>query len=154
MLFLPGLHGSGNVRQQRGRSLSNESSLYSYPLTSSTASVGRSSINSGWSPFHIRMRVTTRLLFNDAGRVVHHRDLIDLRDLIRGFPGGTLFQWLTSTVAAQSLSLFSRLLIGHRSRKEDSESSDSHPTGSRYSIQNISPLSRPDRASDVDLNLG
>lgn len=62
-------------------------------------------ITRGWSPFHFRLRVVTRLTFNDAGRVVHHRDLIDVKDLIKGFPGGTAFQWIAFTFAAQNLSM-------------------------------------------------
>lgn len=156
VLFLPGLHNSDRAHQT-GRTYSSESLLYSHAVaTPSPASSSvkltwpfGGAINRGWSPFHFRMRVTTRLSFNDAGRVVHHRDLIDLKDLIQGFPGGTAFQWLTSTLAAKSLSVLSRIFV-YRS-KADKDETASSPATLRYPIRSIYPVSRSARAPDTDM---
>jgi hypothetical protein len=56
------------------------------------------------SPLHIRLPVTTRLSFNDAGRVTHHRDIWDVRDMLALLPGMSAAQWLGRRVAAQALS--------------------------------------------------
>jgi hypothetical protein len=133
VVFLPSLHSTGR-NHQRGRSPPSDSSLYSHALTSTIPSA---SIKPGWNPFHFRVRVTTRLFFNDAGRVVYHRDLIDLKDLIQGFPGGTAFQWLASTIAAQSLSLISRFLV-----RRPKESRDTHSAPA---------VSRPGRDPNTDV---
>jgi len=150
-LFLPGLHDAGQ-EHTRGRGLSNDSLLYAHELGASSSSLSSvhlsrpfgGVITRGWSPFHFRMKVTTRLSFNDAGRVVHHRDLIDLKDLVQGFPGGTAFQWLTSTLAAKSLSLLSRLFLP---RSERPTEQPSHQT-SLYPIRTRPPVAR-DPDADV-----
>jgi len=145
-LLLPGLHDTG-WEHTHGRNHSSDSLLYSHELSASSTSLSSvhlsrafgGVITRGWSPFHFRIRVTTRLSFNDAGRVVHHRDLIDVKDLVQGFPGGTAFQWITSTLAAKSLSLLSRLFLP----RPNPPKQDTHPPVSLYPIR-----TRPMRESE------
>ncbi|KIY46474.1 hypothetical protein FISHEDRAFT_47240, partial [Fistulina hepatica ATCC 64428] len=62
------------------------------------------------SPLHIRLPVTTRLSFNEQGRITYHRDLWDLRDVISLVPGASLAQWATTRLTARALSYFTRLI--------------------------------------------
>lgn len=61
------------------------------------------------SPLHLQLHVFTRLSFNEQGRITHHRDIWDIKDIIALFPGGTLSQWIASRLAAKSLSIASNL---------------------------------------------
>jgi len=61
------------------------------------------------SPLHLQLHVFTRLSFNEQGRIIHHRDVWDLKDLVSLVPGGMLSQWVTSRLAARVLSAISRL---------------------------------------------
>ncbi|TFY69194.1 hypothetical protein EVG20_g3247 [Dentipellis fragilis] len=61
------------------------------------------------SPLHLRLPVLTRLSFNEQGRITHHRDLWDVRDLVGLFPGAALAQWIGTRLAARGLSVASRL---------------------------------------------
>ncbi|KAA1466558.1 hypothetical protein DENSPDRAFT_925949 [Dentipellis sp. KUC8613] len=61
------------------------------------------------SPLHLRLPVLTRLSFNEQGRITHHRDLWDVRDLVGLFPGAALAQWIGTRLAARGLSMASRL---------------------------------------------
>lgn len=61
------------------------------------------------SPLHLQLHVFTRLSFNEQGRIIHHRDVWDMKDLVGLFPGGMLSQWVASRLAARALSAVSRL---------------------------------------------
>lgn len=61
------------------------------------------------SPLHLQLHVFTRLSFNEQGRIIHHRDVWDLKDLVCLFPGGMLTQWVASRLAARALSAICRL---------------------------------------------
>jgi hypothetical protein len=61
------------------------------------------------SPLHLQLHVFTRLSFNEQGRIIHHRDVWDLKDIVGLFPGGLLSQWVTSRLVAQVLSTVCRL---------------------------------------------
>lgn len=61
------------------------------------------------SPLHLQLHVFTRLSFNEQGRIIHHRDVWDLKDLVSLIPGGMLSQWVASRLAARVLSAISRL---------------------------------------------
>ena len=65
------------------------------------------------SPLHFELRVTTRLSFNEAGRITHHRDSWDVRDVVALLPGLGLAQAVTTRIAAFALSAAAKLL-GHR----------------------------------------
>ncbi|CAL1700214.1 unnamed protein product [Somion occarium] len=55
------------------------------------------------SPLHLRLPMMTRLLFNDVGRITHHRDFWDVKDVLGLVPGMTLTQWITSRIFAQGV---------------------------------------------------
>jgi hypothetical protein len=61
------------------------------------------------SPLHLQLRVFTRLSFNEQGRIIHHRDVWDLKDLVGLVPGGMLSQWVASRLAARALSAVFRV---------------------------------------------
>ena len=61
------------------------------------------------SPLHLQLHVFTRLSFNEQGRIIHHRDVWDLKDLVCLFPGGMLTQWVASRLAGRALSAISIL---------------------------------------------
>jgi hypothetical protein len=84
------------------------------------------------SPLHLQLHVLTRLSFNEQGRIIHHRDVWDLKDLVCLFPGGMLTQWVASRLAGRVLSAISRLgawvsdekrgeIVGSRRKREESE---------------------------------
>jgi hypothetical protein len=61
---------------------------------------------------HFQLHVITRLSFNEQGRITHHRDFWDIKDVMGMVPGLRLFNWISCRVAAQGLSLATRLLGG------------------------------------------
>ena len=63
----------------------------------------------------------TRLSFNEQGRITHHRDFWDVKDVLGLVPGVGLAQWISSRLVAQGLSMISRFLTG------DSVAADTKP---------------------------
>jgi hypothetical protein len=55
------------------------------------------------SPFHLQLRIITKLTFNEQGRVSAHRDFWDIRDLVGLVPGARAAQWVLTRLAARSL---------------------------------------------------
>jgi hypothetical protein len=53
----------------------------------------------------------TRLSFNEQGRVTHHRDFWDVKDVLGLVPGLTLAQWMGTRLAAKGFSFASRVWI-------------------------------------------
>lgn len=70
------------------------------------------------SPLHLKLHVFTRLSFNEQGRIIHHRDVWDLKDLVGLIPGGILSQWVASRLAARVLSAISRLVVWEPDEKK------------------------------------
>ncbi|KAF9057824.1 hypothetical protein BJ165DRAFT_1327683, partial [Panaeolus papilionaceus] len=62
------------------------------------------------SPFHCKLRIVTRLSFNEQGLVTHHRDIWDVKDVMGLVPGVALGQWIGTRIAAVGLSYISRLM--------------------------------------------
>ncbi|KAJ7506586.1 hypothetical protein B0H11DRAFT_1971886 [Mycena galericulata] len=64
------------------------------------------------SPFHFKLHIITRLSFNEQGRITHHRDFWDVKDVMGLVPGVSLAQWIGTRLAAKSVtyvvSLWSR----------------------------------------------
>jgi len=53
----------------------------------------------------VALPVHTRLMFNDSGRVVHHQDVWDVKDIMRiMIPGMGAMQWVGSRLLANALS--------------------------------------------------
>lgn len=61
------------------------------------------------SPLHFQLHIITRLSFNEQGRITHHRDFWDVKDLLGLVPGVSLAQWVGSRLAAHGLSMVIRL---------------------------------------------
>jgi len=61
------------------------------------------------SPFHIQLHIVTRLSFNEQGRITHHRDFWDIRDVAGLMPGVSLAQWIFTRLTALGLSYISNL---------------------------------------------
>ncbi|QRV72851.1 hypothetical protein RhiJN_00865 [Ceratobasidium sp. AG-Ba] len=58
---------------------------------------------------HRRVRVHTILSFNEQGRITHHQDVCDLRELLYLIPGGHAIQSVTTRFTAIGLAGLSRL---------------------------------------------
>jgi hypothetical protein len=111
ILFLPGIHQdsphSDHLRSASSLSLATTPphpmapSLH-LPLTSISIP----------SPLHLRLHIITRLSFNEQGRITHHRDFWDIKDVLGLVPGLGLAQWITSRMAARGLGLAGHLLGG------------------------------------------
>ncbi|KAF8622169.1 hypothetical protein AX15_007284 [Amanita polypyramis BW_CC] len=116
ILLLPGIHHDGlNRHQSNGStdSLVNAAigspvlpiphfALPSLPVPGTSLSVP--------SPLHFKLRILTRLSFNEQGCVTHHRDFWDVKDLMGLIPGVSLAQWIMTRVTAAGLSYATKLL--------------------------------------------
>lgn len=121
ILFLPGIHDKDSSQPQAIRA---ESSTDISVSTASTASILQThhpaepqlsvpgTSISFPSPFHIQLHIVTSLSFNEQGRITHHRDIWDVKDVLGLVPGLTLAQWIGTRLAAHSLGFAARLLIG------------------------------------------
>ncbi|KAK7049764.1 hypothetical protein VNI00_005795 [Paramarasmius palmivorus] len=63
------------------------------------------------SPLHFQLHIITRLSFNEQGRITHHRDFWDIKDVMRLIPGVPLAQWIGTRVAALVLTYIARSWI-------------------------------------------
>ncbi|KAF8305854.1 hypothetical protein DL93DRAFT_2089168, partial [Clavulina sp. PMI_390] len=52
----------------------------------------------------VSLPVHTRLSFNDSGRITHHQDIWDVKDVVNLIPGMSVAQWIGSRVLAHGLS--------------------------------------------------
>lgn len=57
------------------------------------------------SPFHLQLRIITKLTFNEQGRVSAHRDFWDIRDLAGLVPGVPAAQYVLTRLAARTLAV-------------------------------------------------
>ncbi|KAI0832707.1 hypothetical protein BC628DRAFT_1309494 [Trametes gibbosa] len=106
ILILPGLHSASTSTPSRlSSSDSTLSLLLPDPANPSGSHLPQYPSLSLWppSPFHLKLPIITRLSFNDAGKITHHRDFWDVKDLLGLLPGMTLVQWVSSRLAAQSV---------------------------------------------------
>ncbi|TDL29392.1 hypothetical protein BD410DRAFT_833705 [Rickenella mellea] len=114
VLMLPGLHseqrGADNPSSDSLDVPSSASSMfagqftYGPPPQPSLALPGLKGLSLP-SPLHFKLRVLTRLSFNEQGRITHHRDFWDVRDVLGLLPGAQAAQWIGTRVAARGLSL-------------------------------------------------
>jgi len=65
------------------------------------------------SPFHLQLHILTRLSFNEQGRITHHRDIWDVKDVLGLVPGVSLAQWVGARLAATSLTFAARIFFRH-----------------------------------------
>ncbi|KAG8809860.1 hypothetical protein FRC18_004362, partial [Serendipita sp. 400] len=69
------------------------------------------------TPFHLQLRIITKLTFNEQGRVSAHRDFWDVKDLVGGLiPGARAAQWVLTRLAARGFATASWLLLGDWTR--------------------------------------
>ncbi|TFK55379.1 hypothetical protein OE88DRAFT_1764747 [Heliocybe sulcata] len=127
ILILPGLHSDRLAAPTAGRfthpntpassSLALPSSLPHPQPTDPALSVPLLNVMLP-SPLHLQLHVITRLRFNDSGRITHHRDFWDVKDLLSLLPGGSVAQWVGARVVGGALSTISRVL-GISARDEE-----------------------------------
>lgn len=115
ILLLPGIHQEGTVSHRVNASsdslVSHSSNLiHSHkPFITPSLPIPGTSIAVP-SPLHCKLRIITRLSFNEQGLVTHHRDIWDVKDVMGLVPGVSLAQWIGTRLAASGLSYISRLL--------------------------------------------
>jgi hypothetical protein len=115
ILFLPDLHKERasqmlTTSDEQSRQLSTASHFDSSVLALASYPQPKLSI-AGMnlpSPMHFQLRVLTRLSMNEQGRITHHRDFWDVKDLLGLVPGVSLTQWITTRITGYSLSLLGR----------------------------------------------
>ncbi|KAI0375932.1 hypothetical protein BV20DRAFT_959993 [Pilatotrama ljubarskyi] len=108
MLILPGLHSISPASSPSSSRVPTADSTKPLLLTDHTNAPSPQLHHANlsfWppSPFHLKLPIITRLSFNDAGKITHHRDFWDVKDLLGLVPGMTLVQWVSSRLAAQSI---------------------------------------------------
>lgn len=155
ILFLPGLH---KMRTRQRDKWASTSSLESMHHGGSGRSLHPTlplfpSLFEG-SPLHLEVRVLSRLSFNESGRVAHHRDFVDIKELLSLIPGFATIQWLGSRTSARVLSWMS-FLIGKGATTVEGEESPTTDEDFLYTVQRTSGLNRiresqRTQAPDVD----
>lgn len=139
ILFLPGLHSDRMRSTHSGvssSSLITESgsthlSFGNYRITPHPTDPQLPIPGTGLgvpSPFHLQLHILTRLSFNEQGRITHHRDIWDVKDVLGLVPGASLAQWIASRLAARSLTAVANLFTWKSTRpkvhKQDSLAED------------------------------
>lgn len=144
ILFLPGLH-SDRMRPTHHAGLSTSSlitdsgsthlSLGNHHSTPHPTNPQLPIPGTGFgvpSPLHLQLHILTRLSFNEQGRITHHRDIWDVKDVLGLVPGASLAQWIAAHLAARSLTFVANLFTwgakstrpNAKGRKLDSRAAD------------------------------
>jgi hypothetical protein len=117
IVFLPGLHSDVTIRPY-GLNLPITDSPQQYPQTqevdkSDVAHFPEPTISFGGvvvpSPLHFQLHILTRLCLNEQGRITHHRDFWDVKDVLGLVPGASLVQWITTRLTGYSLAVVTRM---------------------------------------------
>ena len=124
LLFLPGIHCEGTASHHRATqstdslvNIHNSSLLSStHPFLSPSLPIPGTSLTMA-SPMHCKVRIISRLSFNEQGLVTHHRDVWDIRDVMGLLPGVSLAQWIGTRIAATGLSYLSKFLPNSKKEK-------------------------------------
>ncbi|KAH9948804.1 hypothetical protein B0H21DRAFT_777694 [Amylocystis lapponica] len=130
ILILPDLYSSTSSSTAISHPLPSGTSDFSVAVPSLTTPHRQyTSTGSSGPPslLHLRLPIITRLSFNDAGRIIHHRDFWDIKDVLSLLPGMTLAQWVTSRIVAQGIRGIvgaSRALLERAPSRESGESPD------------------------------
>jgi len=136
ILFLPGLHSDDTVRPH-GLNLPTSDSLEHYAGLSedSDMRIAEPKISLVGiplpSPLHFKLHIMTRLSLNEQGRIIHHRDFWDVKDLFGLVPGVSLTQWISTRLAGYSLAALSRVGSWVFGKGDVAESSGDLETGRR-----------------------
>jgi hypothetical protein len=114
ILLLPGLHGDHNDQTSFRSSASSlpGSSPVSHHYSAHPSLTMPGTSLSVPSPFHFQLHIITRLYFNEQGKVTHHRDFWDVKDVMGLVPGVSLMQWIGTRIAARGLAYATRLWFG------------------------------------------
>ena len=128
ILLLPGIHVDSHTHgrfQPSTESLISASS-HSPPHPNSPSLPVPGTSLSVPSPFHFKLHIITRLSFNEQGRITHHRDYWDVKDVMGLVPGVSLAHWISSRIAAKGLTYAARFLRGERSQLTETSVNSSH----------------------------
>ncbi|KAJ7755868.1 hypothetical protein B0H16DRAFT_1827760 [Mycena metata] len=112
ILVLPGIHREGSYRAQPSSDSLITASGPSHTTASHPSSPGLPIPGTSLtipSPFHFSLHIITRLSFNEQGRITHHRDFWDVKDVMGLVPGASLAQWIGTRLAAKSLTYVASL---------------------------------------------
>jgi len=81
------------------------------------------------SPLHFTLRVLTLLSFNDSGKITSHRDIWDIKEVIKAIvPLARPTLWITSRLGGHGLAAFSRAAFWLLGRRGASETHEIHPS--------------------------
>jgi hypothetical protein len=155
ILLLPGLHIPASSAPKRRASPSTSSlELTVQPSSSSTLahpvlSLGGLAVP---SPFHIQLRIISKLTFNEQGRISAHRDFWDARDLIGLVPGATAAQWVLTRLAAKGLATASWFLSSRSSRDELEETPRAMSDDNIDALGLLGVRTKLTQAPDTDLD--
>lgn len=132
ILLLPGLHSpasgppkphtytspsSSRLELTVQPSTSNSSTSLLHALAHPVLSIGGLAVP---SPFHLQLRIISKLTFNEQGRISAHRDFWDARDLVGLIPGAAAAQWAFTRLVARSLATANWFLSSRSSRDNNS----------------------------------
>ncbi|KAF9478674.1 hypothetical protein BDN70DRAFT_933202 [Pholiota conissans] len=132
ILLLPGIHCEGTISHRAQASTESLVNVHGFPMphihpfTSPSLPIPGTSLSFP-SPLHSKLRIITRLSFNEQGLVTHHRDIWDIKDVVGLVPGVSLAQWIGTRVAAVGLSYISRHLLPRGKHEACPESTSAHP---------------------------
>ncbi|KAF9023180.1 hypothetical protein BDP27DRAFT_1073838 [Rhodocollybia butyracea] len=115
ILVFPNLH-TDTGKAQFSRSNESLSSPPVHPIHPSLPIPGTSLTVP--SPFHFELRILTRFSFNEQGRITHHRDFWDVKDVMGLLPGVSLAQWIGTRITARGLSYASRMWLRNSAANE------------------------------------
>ncbi|KAF8961099.1 hypothetical protein BDZ97DRAFT_1905640 [Flammula alnicola] len=117
ILLLPGIHCEGPISHRANTSTDSLVNIHGspvipphmHPFISPSLPIPGTSLSFP-SPLHYKLRIITRLSFNEQGLVTHHRDIWDIKDVMGLLPGVSIAQWIGTRIAAAGLSYISKFL--------------------------------------------
>ncbi|KAJ7265439.1 hypothetical protein B0H12DRAFT_1100752 [Mycena haematopus] len=135
ILVLPGIHRDSNHRAH----LSSDSLIpastaahgVSHPCAPGLPILGTSLTVP--SPFHFKLHIITRLSFNEQGRITHHRDFWDVKDVMGLVPGASFAQWIGTRLAAKGLTYVSS--FWHTPSRTNSTERAAQPTSEQDAME-------------------
>lgn len=125
ILLLPGIHCEGTISHRAHASSDSLVSTHgsfmhlNKPFVTPSLAIPGTSLALP-SPLHFKLRIITRLSFNEQGLVTHHRDIWDVKDVMGLVPGVSLAQWIGTRIAAVGLSYISSFLPRTKTDHEQS----------------------------------
>ncbi|KAJ8087037.1 hypothetical protein PM082_005862 [Marasmius tenuissimus] len=134
VLMLPGMHTDTSLKFSHSTdTLTSTPSHPSHPAIR----IPGTSLNVP-SPLHFRLHTITRLVFNEQGRITHHRDFWDVKDLMRLIPGVPLAQWIGTRMIGLGLTYIARSWM-----KDEGEPSESNSRRESEDLEHGLAANRP-----------